>query len=80
MLLDYVLHRPATEATEPPLALPGQVVLLFQGGGALGVPRMRRCGFLGGRETAAIHDFTSRTWDRPRLAKDHQMLCLNLLF
>ena len=33
--MDYVLHRPATVAEEPP-KLPGQVVLVFQGGGALG--------------------------------------------
>ena len=71
MLLDYVLHRPATEATEPPLALPGQVVLVFQGGGALGVPRMRCCAFLGGRETVAIHRFHKSYLGSPRLAKDH---------
>ena len=63
MLLDYVLHRPATEATEPPLAL--------QGGGALGVPRMRCCAFLGGRETVAIHRFHKSYLGSPRLAKDH---------
>ena len=33
--MDYVLHRPATMAADPP-KLPGQVVLVFQGGGALG--------------------------------------------
>jgi NTE family protein len=33
--MDYVLHRPAAAAVEPP-KLPGQVVLVFQGGGALG--------------------------------------------
>jgi hypothetical protein len=33
--MDYVLHRPANVADEPP-KLPGQVVLVFQGGGALG--------------------------------------------
>jgi NTE family protein len=33
--MDYVLHRPVTVAVEPP-KLPGQVVLVFQGGGALG--------------------------------------------
>jgi len=69
MLLDYVLHRPATEATEPPLALPGQVVLLFQGGGALGVPRMRRCAFLGGRETAAIYRFHKSYLGSPPIGK-----------
>jgi hypothetical protein len=71
MLLDYVLHWPATEATEPPLALPGQVVLVFQGGGALGVPWMRRRAFLGGGETAATHRFHKLYLGSPRLAKDH---------
>jgi NTE family protein len=36
MLVDHVLDRPAKTATEPPPELPGQVVLVFQGGGALG--------------------------------------------
>jgi NTE family protein len=33
--MDYVVHQPATTAATPP-KLPGQVVLVFQGGGALG--------------------------------------------
>src|SRR5260370_5384492 len=33
--MDYVLHRPVNLTAEPP-KLPGQVVLVFQGGGALG--------------------------------------------
>src|SRR5262244_3498823 len=33
--MDYVLHQPATTVAEPP-KFPGQVVLVFQGGGALG--------------------------------------------
>ena len=33
--MDYVLHQPANILAEPP-HLPGQVVLVFQGGGALG--------------------------------------------
>src|SRR6516165_224502 len=36
IVMDYVLHQPATAPTRPPPALPGQVVLVFQGGGALG--------------------------------------------
>ena len=33
--MDYVLHQPARAIVEPP-KFPGQVVLVFQGGGALG--------------------------------------------
>ena len=33
--MDYVLHQPVKTVTEPP-KFPGQVVLVFQGGGALG--------------------------------------------
>jgi NTE family protein len=33
--MDYVLHQPAKALTKPP-KLPGQMVLVFQGGGALG--------------------------------------------
>src|SRR3974390_2135096 len=36
MLVDHVLDRPAKPVAEPPAELPGQVVLVFQGGGALG--------------------------------------------
>jgi predicted acylesterase/phospholipase RssA len=33
--MDYVLHQPSSTVVEPP-KFPGQVVLVFQGGGALG--------------------------------------------
>src|SRR5215469_15463049 len=33
--MDYVLHQPSSTVVEPP-KFPGQIVLVFQGGGALG--------------------------------------------
>src|ERR1700739_763415 len=35
IFMDYVLHQPVKTVVEPP-KFPGQVVLVFQGGGALG--------------------------------------------
>ena len=57
----FVGRQPGNRAAP---ALPSQVMPVLQAGGVLGVPRMRRRAFLGGRETSA-KDLTSRTWVAP---------------
>ena len=67
--MDYVLHQPAKTVMEPP-KFPGQVVLVFQGGGALGA-------YQGGvyqalHEAGIEPDWVDRHLDRRHQRRDHR--------